>query len=177
MEEMKGQQCIFCGKKTLTLMQDELDIPYFGKVLVFSMKCENVDCNYVKSDVEAVGIKEPCKVTFEVKDKKDLNVRVIRSSTSHIKIPAIKLDLRPGPAAEGYVSNIEGVIERYKKVLEGRRDTTDDSSERKSLKNLLKKIWKVQCGDIPIKIVIEDPTGNSSIISERAVIEKLKVKR
>ena len=93
MEEMKGQQCIFCGKKTLTLMQDELDIPYFGKVLVFSMKCENVDCNYVKSDVEAVGIKEPCKVTFEVKDKKDLNVRVIRSSTSHIKIPAINKDI------------------------------------------------------------------------------------
>lgn len=177
MEKLEGQKCIFCGKKTLTLMQDELDIPFFGKVFAFSMKCEDKDCNYFKSDVEAAEIKEPCKVTFEVKSKEDLNVRVIRSSTSHIKIPAIKLDLRPGPAAEGYVSNIEGVIERYKKVLEGRRDTTDDPSERKSIKNLLKKIWKVQCGDIPIKIVIEDPIGNSSIISERAVIEKLKVKK
>ena len=177
MEELKGQKCIFCGKKTLTLMQDELDIPYFGKVFAFSMKCDNSECNYFKSDVEAAGIKDPCKVTFEVKDKKDLSVRVIRSSTSSVKIPALKLDLRPGPAAEGYVSNIEGVLERYKKVLESRRDTTDDSDERKSIKNLLKKLWKVQCGDIPIKIIIEDPTGNSGIISDKAVVEKLKVKK
>ncbi|MBT3865949.1 ZPR1 zinc finger domain-containing protein [Candidatus Woesearchaeota archaeon] len=177
MEELKGQKCIFCGKKTLTLMQDELDIPFFGKVFAFSMKCVNTECNYFKSDVEAAEIKDPCKVTFEVKDKKDLSVRVIRSSTSSVKIPALKLDLRPGPAAEGYVSNIEGVLERYKKILESRRDTTDDDSERKSIKNLLKKLWKVQCGDIPIKIIIEDPTGNSGIISDKAVVEKLKVKK
>jgi len=34
-----------------------------------------------------------------------------------------------------------------------------------------------QCGDIPVKIVLEDPTGNSAIISEKAVVEKLKVKK
>ena len=177
MEELKGQKCIFCGKKTLTLMQDELDIPYFGKVFVFSMKCDNTECNYSKSDVEAAEIKDPCKITFEVKGKKDLSVRVIRSSTACVKIPALKLDIRPGPAAEGYVSNVEGVLERFKKILESRRDTTDDETERKSVKNLLKKLWKIQCGDIPIKIIIEDPTGNSGIISDRAVVEKLKVKR
>jgi C4-type Zn-finger protein len=41
----------------------------------------------------------------------------------------------------------------------------------------LKKLWKVECGDLPLKIVIEDPTGNSGIISEKTKIEKLKVKK
>jgi|TARA_Y100000310_G_C20672281_1_gene810949 zinc finger protein len=177
MEELKKQKCIFCGKDTLTLMQDEVDVAFFGKVFVFSMKCDNPDCNYSKSDIEAAEIKDPCKITFAVESEKDLSVRVIKSSNATIKVSALKMDVRPGPASDGFISNIEGLLNRFKKVIEGVRDNTDDDKERKSAKNLLKKLWKVQCGDLPIKIVIEDPTGNSGIISDKAIVEKLKVKK
>jgi zinc finger protein len=175
MDELKGQKCMFCGEKKLTLLQDELDIPYFGKVFAFSMKCDG--CNFYKSDVEAAEIKDPSKITFTVSDKKDLNVRVVKSAEALVKIPGLRIDSRPGPAAEGYVSNIEGLLNKFKKIIENLRDSTDDNKERKSAKNLLKKLWKVQCGDLELKIVIEDPTGNSGIISDKAVVEKLKVKK
>jgi zinc finger protein len=175
MEEMKKQQCMFCGKKTLTLMQDEIDIPYFDKVFVFSMKCDS--CNFYKSDVEASKVREPCKITFEITSDKDMKVRVVKSSNAHLKIPGLKMDVRPGPAAEGFVTNIEGLLDRFKRVIEHARDSSDDNKERKSAKNLLKKLWKVKCGDVALKIIIEDPTGNSGIISDKTKVEKLKVKK
>jgi len=175
MDELKNQKCMFCGKKELTLMQDELDIPYFGKVLVFSMNCSG--CSFSKSDVEAMQIKDPCRITFEVTNKKDLDVRVVKSSNASVKIPGLKMDVRPGPASNGYISNVEGLLSRFKKIIENTRDNSDDDSERKSAKNLLKKLWKVECGDMALKIVIEDPTGNSGIISDKAIVEKMKVKK
>jgi len=45
---------------------------------------------------------------------------------------------------------------------------------KRNAKNLLKKLWKVELGDEKLKIVIEDPSGNSAIISDKAVSEKLK---
>tara|TARA_Y100000310_G_C20431427_1_gene691649 strand:- start:144 stop:665 length:522 start_codon:yes stop_codon:yes gene_type:complete len=172
MEKLDKQKCGFCGKNELTLVQDGLDIPFFGKVFVFSMDCS--ECGFSKSDVEAEEIREPCKITFEVKSEEDMKVRVIKSSSAMLKIPELRLSVRPGPAAEGYVSNVEGVLGRFKKVVEDLRDSADDDKDKKSAKNLLKKMWKVECGDIPVKIVIEDPTGNSGIVSDRTKVEKLK---
>tara|TARA_Y100000310_G_C20703043_1_gene831895 strand:+ start:8032 stop:8568 length:537 start_codon:yes stop_codon:yes gene_type:complete len=174
METLKNQKCIFCGKDKLTLAQDVVDVPYFGKVFVFSMDCDA--CSFSKSDVEAAEVKEPSRITFTIESTDDMKVRVIRSSNAKIKVTGLKMTVRPGPATEGYVSNIEGMLGRFKKVLENLRDSAEDVKDRKSAKNLLKKLWKVQTGDLSLKIVIEDPTGNSGIISDRAVVERLKVK-
>ena len=35
---------------------------------------------------------------------------------------------------------------------------------------------EVELGEMPVKIIIEDPSGNSAIIDKRATVEKLKVK-
>ena len=174
MEKLEHQDCPFCRNKTLTLTEDEQDIPYFGKCYLFSMNCSV--CKYNKSDIEAVERKEPSTFTFEVKSKKDLNVRVVKSSEATIKIPQLKLSVTPGPASEGFVSNIEGVLERFKRIIESEKDNADDDETRTKAKNLLKKLWKVMLAEVPIKVIIEDPSGNSAIISKEAKVEKLKVK-
>src|SRR3989338_5029448 len=146
MEELSEQLCPFCHNKTLVLREDLIDIPYFGKTFVFSMTCQDSDCNYFKADVEAAE-----------------------------KIPQLRMSVTPGPASNGYVSNIEGILNRFKKILEDERDLSDDDTTRKHAKNLLKKLWKVKTGDVELKIVIEDPSGNSAILSKDVVVEKLKV--
>ncbi len=171
MEKMENELCVFCKQKTLTLTEDEQDLPYFGKVYIFSMSCST--CNYKKSDIEAAERKEPCKITFEITSQKDLSIRVVKSSEATINIPQLKMSVTPGPVSEGYVSNIEGILFRFKKVLEDERDAADDDETRDTAKKLLKKLWKVELGEMPLKIVIEDPSGNSAIISEKAVIAKL----
>ncbi len=172
MEEIKNQPCPICNKKTLTLREDENDIPYFGKVYIFSMEC--LECKYHKADIESVEKKDPASYTIVIENEKDLSIRVVKSSTGSIKIPQLGLSVTPNIASEGYVSNIEGVLDRFYKVLEDQRDTAEDQEERKKIKNILKKLWKAKTGDLKLKIIIKDPEGNSAIISDKAVVKKLK---
>lgn len=172
MEKLENQPCPICHKKTLALTEEEMDIPYFGKTYIFSMNCSN--CKYAKSDVEAEGRKEPCKITFTIEKEADMKVRVVKSSEASIKIPQLKMSVESGPASDGYVSNIEGLLSRFEKVIEDERDLAEEDEVKKHAKNLLKKIRKVKWGEMPLKIIIEDPSGNSAIISDKAVVEKLK---
>jgi zinc finger protein len=172
MEKLENQQCPFCNKKTLTLTEDKKEIPYFGNVFIFSMTCSN--CKYHKADVEAEEQKEPCKYTIEVNSEKDMSIRVVKSSQATIKIPQMRISVTPGPASVGYISNIEGILNRFKKIIESEKDNAEDTKTRKHAKNLLKKIWKVKYGNEKLKIIIEDPSGNSAIISEKAEVKKLK---
>jgi zinc finger protein len=172
--KVDGETCPICSKKELTLMESQIEVPYFGKLFVFGMSCSA--CKYHKADVEAAEAKTGAKYSFEVKTKEDLTVRVVKSSQATIKLPHIG-SITPGPESEGYVSNIEGIIERIKGRVETIKNSEDDAALKKKAKNLLKKINKILVGEHPVKVIIEDPTGNSAIISERAVKTAFKGKK
>ena len=163
---ISGQPCPTCGKKTLTLAESELEVPFFGKLFVFSMTCSN--CKYRKSDVEAAEKKKPCKYSIDVKGKEDLNIRVVKSSEATVKISHVG-SIEPGTASEGYVTNIEGIIQRMKQQIETLRNSEEDNDKKKKCKKLIKKLQKVLWGQEKLKITIEDPTGNSAIISEKVL--------
>ena len=172
-ESRSGETCPLCHKKTLALMEKETEVPYFGKVFLFSMTCTN--CKYHKSDVEAAEKKEPCRYTFEISNEKDMKIRVVKSSEATVKIPHITT-ITPGPASQGFVTNIEGILNRVKYQIETVRDTAEDDEDKKKAKNLLKKLLKIIWGQEKQKIIIEDPSGNSAIISDKAEKSGLKVK-
>lgn len=173
MHVLAGQQCPMCNKKALTLTESETEVPFFGKVFLFSMTCD--ECKYHKADIECAQNQEPCKWTFDIENEKDLNVRIVKSAEATVKIPHM-MSIESGPGSNGYVTNIEGILNRVKKVLETTRDQEEDNDAKKKAKNMIKKIQKVLWGQEKLKLIIEDPTGNSSIISERAVKAKLKTK-
>lgn len=176
MDVLAKQPCPYCGSKDgLTLTEDETEVPYFGKLFMFSMKCK--DCNTALSDVEAAEEKEPCKITFETSSEKDMSVRVVKSSHASIKIPTLKMSVESANGSEGYVSNIEGLLTRFENILKNEKENAEEDEDKLTAKNLLKKMWKIKLGDIPCKIIIEDMTGNSAIISDKAVVEKLKGKK
>jgi len=172
MDEIKNQQCPICKKNTLTLREELKEVSYFGKLYLFSMECS--DCNYKKSDVESETKKKPVKITFTIESEKDLSVRVIKSSTASIRIPQLRISVTAGSESDGYVSNIEGVLGRFYKITEGERDIAEDEKTRKKAKKLLKKLWKAKSGDLKLKVILEDPEGNSGILSEKAEIKNLK---
>ncbi|MGM5483573.1 MAG: ZPR1 zinc finger domain-containing protein [Nanobdellota archaeon] len=170
---MEGQNCPACGKKTLTLMEQEMEVPYYGKLFLFSMDCSNEECLYHQADVEAEKGQGPVKIEYEIDSEEDMNVRVIKSSSATIKLPRI-MTIEPGPVSNGYITNIEGILNRVKTMLENSRDSSEDKSESKKCKNMIKKIQNIMWGHDNIKMTIEDPNGNSSIISEKAKITKKK---
>ncbi len=170
MAELKGQRCAFCGQDKLTLREEEIEIPFFGRVFVFSMECEA--CGYHKSDVEPAEQKEPCRYTLDVESEEDLNIKIVKSGEATVKIPHM-ITIEPGPASEGYVTNVEGLLERVKKVIESSVEGEDEEADRKKAKNLLKKLTKAMLGREKLKIIIEDNTGHSAIISDKAQKSKI----
>ena len=64
-----------------------------------------------------------------------------------------------------------------KKVIESSIDSDDeeedDDSARKKAKTMIKKLNNVMLGRDSLKIILEDPTGHSAIISEKAQRGKL----
>ena len=173
-EIIENQICPMCMSNTLKIISTVKDIPYFGEVYVFSMFCN--DCKFFKSDVEAAEQKEPKKYEIEINSKEDMNIRIVRSSEGFIKIPRM-IDLEPGVAAQGFVTNVEGIINRFISAIQKAIDSEDDKDKIKKGKNMIKKLRKVVWGQESIKLVVEDQTGNSAIISEKAVITPLKVKK
>ncbi len=171
LEKLEKQPCPMCGKNTLTLTESEDNVPYFGKVYVFSMSCS--DCKYKKSDIEAAEQKEPCKYSIDVDSEADMRIKVVKSSNATVKLPHV-MTISPGPASLGYITNIEGLLNRVKEGIQSLIDSEEDKDAVKKARRLMKKVNRVIWGSEKQKIIIEDPTGNSAIISDKAVKSKLK---
>jgi zinc finger protein len=173
MEIIENEKCPICGANTLTLTEMERDIPFFGPVAIFSMDCET--CHYHKADIEALEEREPAKFVLEVSSEEDLKIRIVKSSFATVKIAHVG-SIEPGEAANGYVTNVEGVLNRMKRQVEHLKEASEDAEDVKKAKNILKKLQRVMWGQESIKITIEDPSGNSAIISEKAQKTMLKKK-
>lgn len=171
--DFEHQPCPLCHEKTLILTERETEVPYFGKVYLFSMTCDN--CKYHKADVEAIEQKEPARYEFEISSEDDMKVRVVKSSEAIVKLPHLAV-ITPGPVSQGYVTNIEGILNRVKYQVEAAKEMEEDEEDKKKAKNLLKKITRIVWGQEKQKLIIEDPSGNSAIISDKAVKSPLKIK-
>ena len=173
-EIVENEKCPICGANELTMTEMERDIPFFGPVAIFSMDCNA--CKYHKADLEALEMKDPVKYVLEINSEEDMKIRVVKSSMATIKIAHVG-SIEGGPASNGYVTNVEGILNRMKRQVEHLKETADDKAQEKKAKNIIKKLQKVIWGQEKIKLTLEDPTGNSAIISEKAVKTKLKVKK
>ena len=107
MDKVEKQKCPVCLKDTLTLTEDSMEIPFFGRAFIFSMECQEKECNYRMSDVEAEEEKEPTRYTLEIKSDKDMSIRIVKSANATVKIPQLKMSMEPGVASVGFVSNVE----------------------------------------------------------------------
>jgi len=174
LDVVKGELCPICSQKSLILMEREQEIPFFGKVFLYSMTCTS--CKFHKADVEAAEVREPMRYSIEVSGADDMVIRVVKSSQATVKVPYVA-NIEPGEASNGYVTNVEGILQRIKKQIETVRDTEEDSDAVQKAKNLIKKINRAVWGEEKLKVIIEDPSGNSAIISDKAVVEKMKVKQ
>ncbi|MFO8016466.1 MAG: ZPR1 zinc finger domain-containing protein [Candidatus Woesearchaeota archaeon] len=169
-----GQECPVCHENTCTLTEMDRYIPFGGRdvlIYAFSMSCSS--CKYHKADVEFAEQKDPCRCTLEVSGEDDMNIRIIRSGEGTIKIPHITT-IEGGPNANGYITNVEGLLKRVKHALDTAKENAESDDDKKKARKLLKKVNRIMWGQDKCKIIIEDRTGNSDILSEKAVRSKLK---
>ena len=156
--------CPTCNTEIEYLYTTE-NIPYFSDILIISAICPS--CGYKFVDTQMLKHGEPVRYVYRTAKEEDLAVRVMRSMSAAIEIPELGVRIDPGPTCQGFVSNIEGVLDRIVQAI-GSAIIDGDAEERENAHLLLEKIAKVKCGELPVTIILEDPTGNSAIVSDRA---------
>lgn len=148
-------------------------LPHFGDAMLVAGVCE---CGFRHSDTMLLSQREPSRHTLSVTCPEDLNARVIRSSSGTLRIPEIGVDVEPGFASESYISNIEGVLVRVKEIVEfatsAARAACDPDRIAKG-EEILAKIDYALAGRMELTVILEDPLGNSAIVSENAVVTTL----
>src|SRR3989344_4195209 len=102
MDTLDNQICPICHKNALVLTEDDVDVPYFGKAFLFSMKCNS--CGYFMSDVEAEQIKEPLRYAIEIDHEDDMKIRIVKSSNATVKVKELKMTMEPGTSSIGFVT-------------------------------------------------------------------------
>lgn len=147
------------------------DIPYFGDVMYISANCE---CSFRFADTMILSSREPMRYEISVEAPEDLDARVIRSTSGTIRIPEMGIVIEPGTVSESYISNIEGILQRVQSVLlTASRWVKEDEDKFARSQELMHMLEEVIEGRKKITVIIEDPLGNSAIISTKAVATKL----
>jgi len=162
--------CPVCNTEIEYIYQTE-DIPYFFGLLIISTRCPA--CGFRFVDTELLKHAEPSRWEFSILSPGDLSARVVRSMNGTITIPELGVEISPGPACEGFVSNVEGVLARVEKVIESVILWAEEEEERSRACALLEKIAEVKEGRFPVTLIIDDPTGNSAILDDRALVYPL----
>jgi len=160
--------CPCCNTEIEYLYKTE-NIPYFSDILIISAICPA--CGYRFVDSQLIRHGDPARYTLLVESADDLSVRVVRSMSASIEIPELGVSIDPGPQCQGFVSNVEGVLDRIEQVVKGALQWGTDI-ERENAAALLADIARVKAGEFPITLIVEDPCGNSGIESERVKEEK-----
>ncbi|MDD1678077.1 MAG: ZPR1 zinc finger domain-containing protein [Methanomicrobiales archaeon] len=155
--------CPLCKKDIEYTYQTE-DIPYFPEILITSALC---DCGFRHTDTMITGGGEPLRWRVPVRSAEDLAIRVVRSTSGIMSIPELGVTIEPGPACEGFVSNVEGVLWRVMEAVESVISWAEGEDIPRA-REIQEKINQALEGGIPFTLVIEDPCGNSAIISKAA---------
>ena len=159
--------CPTCNTEIEYLYTTE-NIPYFSDILIISAICPS--CGYKFVDTQMIKHGEPVRYVYRTATPEDLAVRVIRSTSAAIEIPELGVRIDPGPTCQGFVSNIEGVLDRIVQAM-GSAIIDGDAKEKENARILLEKIARIKCGELPVTLILEDPNGNSAIVSDKAVKE------
>ncbi|MEM0215225.1 MAG: ZPR1 zinc finger domain-containing protein, partial [Archaeoglobaceae archaeon] len=161
--------CPICGRE-LKLYVNTYEVPFFDKILLTSISCE---CGFKHADSIVLGEKEPTRYSIKAK-KENLFTKVIRSTSGTIRIPELGVSIEPGPASQAFVTNLEGVLVRVADVVKIAKKWNEDDEEKvKKCEWILEKINSVIEGDGELTIILEDPFGNSLILSDESFKEKL----
>jgi len=167
-------KCPICGNETLMEKMTTVVIPHFGEFLLLTLQCEK--CGFKHSDIICTAERIPSRYSLKVETSQDLYAKVIRSSTATIKIPELGIKVEPGPSSTAFITNVEGVLERVKDIVEMAKRWTKNKRKQKRCDKILSTIEEVKNGKEKITIIIEDPLGNSAIIhsqKDKVIMEKL----
>ena len=175
MESSVGQSCPICGNEnSLKMMAHSSEIPYFGEHTQITMSCNS--CGWRVTDFIPAEGKKAGSWTLIVSSTENISARVVRSSSCTVRIAELGLEVTPGSSSTGYISNVEGVLDRFASAIGTIRrqaDVENDEDTKTKCDELLSKIDMVKSGELVVTLELLDPVGHSQILHEEAVSSEI----
>ncbi len=164
--------CPACDGKGLEYSTAQISLPFLGESLETMLRCER--CGYRHTDFILTTTHEPMRYTYTVRSADDMMVRVVRGGSGTIRIPELGIAIEPGVSSEAFVSNIEGILARVERVLDQLQRDAETPEARQKATVLIERMGALREGKGgPVTVILEDPFGNSKILAEEAVVEKI----
>ncbi|MHA1679865.1 MAG: ZPR1 zinc finger domain-containing protein [Promethearchaeota archaeon] len=170
------EKCPICQRMTLSqVVLIYVDRLSNDETLLFTTKCSN--CTFKHADTMPVRKGKFSKarrniLTIEHPD--DLHSKVYRAPTATIKIPALGLEVEPSGAGEAFVTNVEGILYKFRETstfllssLQDARDTREVQERLTIVQSTIAAIDKALGGALEFDLVMDDPEGYSYIIPSR----------
>jgi len=179
MEEVPVEiPCPICHVEGHVRMMTHIDdIPYFGEHTQVTVLCNS--CGWRQTDfIPAEGRKHGAS-TLVISKPEHIRSRVVRSSSCTVRLVELDLEVKPGTASTGYVSNVEGVIDRFMDVIimVTRQAYAEDAdlADIKTLQKMHTTLLELKEDPIPTPITLQflDPNGHSQILHEDAELREL----
>ncbi|MGC8562955.1 MAG: ZPR1 zinc finger domain-containing protein [Thermoplasmata archaeon] len=148
--------CPVCRSKDMEQGTAEIEVPHFGNVVIYYMRCKN--CGYRINDFGFQG-NFPKEDKVEIKEKKDMETKIVRGSGGTVIIPELGLELFPGPLAESFITNVEGLLNRFLQLMPLFED-------RNGVKEIESRINEAMEGKLKFTIFLNDPSGVSHFIRD-----------
>ena len=168
-ERKKGEviysfKCPSCSEGTLDIFRSVYDLPDGDKMLIIKFECNK--CAFHNNDIIPLTTKmAPGIMTLTVTSEEDLKSKVYRSPVGKLEIPELELIVEPGPRADFYFTNVEGILYRFERAVSiYRKGLKERSPEIEDIDDILNNLKEALEGKFVFTLKITDPEGGSYII-------------
>ncbi len=165
-EETFSFKCPSCEKGVITIDTTDYDLPDGDKMLIIKFTCDQ--CNYHKNDVIPMTTRMDSGImTLKIVDESDLKSKIYRSPTGKLEIPELELIVEPGPRADFYYTNVEGVLFRFEEAVSIYKNNLEKNDPQfNEIEEILGNLKKAINGKLKFTLKISDPGGGSYIIPQ-----------
>lgn len=161
-------KCPSCEKGLITIDITDYDLPDSDKMLIINFACDQ--CNYHKNDIIPMTTRmDPGIMTLKIQDENDLKSKIYRSPTGKLEIPELELIVEPGPRADFYYTNVQGILFRFEQaVLIYKNNLEKNDPQSNEIEDILGDLKRAINGELKFTLIITDPGGGSYIIPQDA---------
>ena len=172
-------KCPSCKEGKIDIIKSIYDLLDGDKMLILKFECNT--CEFHKNDIIPLTTKiEPGIMTLQISDESDLKSKIYRSPTGKLEIPELELIVDPGPRADFYYTNVQGILFRFENAVSIYRNNLEENDpEISEIDELIVDLNNAIEGKFSFTLKITDPQGGSYIIPQdesKYTFEKIEKK-
>jgi zinc finger protein len=159
-------KCPACNQGIIKMNKTVYDLPDKDKMLILKFECDK--CAFHKNDIIPLTTNLDSGImTLKVSSEDDLKSKIYRSPMGKLEIPELELEVEPGPRADFYYTNVEGILLRFESAVSIYRNNLEkDDHQIDEIEELLQDLKEAMKGQLKFTLIITDTQGGSYIIPQ-----------